>query len=186
MEDNQILDLYRARNPDAILQTDQKYGMYCRQISFRILRSREDAEECVNDTWLKTWNSIPPQQPHHLKAWLAKVTRNLSLDRWEQAQTLKRGGGRTTILLSELSDCIPSDSSVEQAMNDRALSAAISKWLRSQPPKNRVAFVRRYWYADSVSSVAKRVGLSEGGTKSLLHRLRNSLKTYLEQEGIAV
>ena len=186
MEDHQILDLYRARNPDAILQTDRKYGMYCRQISLRILRNKEDAEECVNDTWLKTWNSIPPQCPHHLKAWLGKVTRNLSLDRWEQNRTLKRGGGRTTVLLSELSDCIPSGNSVEQAMNDKALSAAISKWLRSQTPKNRVAFVRRYWYADSLSSVAKRVGLTEGGTKSLLHRLRNSLKTHLEQEGIFV
>ena len=186
MEDHQILDLYRARNPDANLHTDRKYGMYCRQISLRILRSKEDAEECVNDTWLKTWNSIPPQCPHHLKAWLGKVTRNLSLDRWEQTRTLKRGGGRTTVLLSELSDCIPSGHSVEQAMNDKALSAAISKWLRSQTPKNRVAFVRRYWYGESIREIAQACGAGESKVKSSLMRTRNGLRDVLEKEGVSL
>ena len=186
MEDEQILDLYWARNPDAILHTDEKYGAYCRQISLHILRSREDAEECVNDTWLRTWNNIPPQRPNHLKAFLGKLTRNLSLDRWDQLQAQKRGGGRTALLLSELSDCIPAASTMDRAMEDRAISAAISAWLRKQPPKNRVAFVRRYWYADSTRAVSQRLGLTEGGTKALLHRLRRSLKDHLEQEGIAV
>ena len=186
MEDEQILDLYWDRNPDAILQTDQKYGPYCRQISYHILRSREDAEECVNDTWLKSWHSIPPARPSHLKAFLGKLTRNLSLDRWDQAQAQKRGGGRTKLLLSELSDCIPAADSIEKAMEDKAISAAISRWLRQQTPKNRVAFVRRYWYADSMQAVAKRLGLTEGGAKSLLHRLRGSLKRHLEQEGIVL
>lgn len=186
MEDNQIVDLYWERNPDAILKTDEKYGLYCRQISYRILRSREDAEECVNDTWLKTWNSVPPTRPYHLKAFLGKLTRNLSLDRWDLLQAGKRGSGRTALLLSELSDCIPAAETVERTLEDKAISAAISQWLRNQQPKNRVAFVRRYWYADSVSTVAKQVGLTEGGTKALLHRLRKSLKTHLEQEGIAV
>lgn len=186
MDDSQILDLYWERNPDAVLQTDRKYGLYCRQVSFNILRSREDAEECVNDSWLKAWHSIPPTKPRHLRAYLAKLTRNVSLDRWDQLQARKRGGGRTTLLLSELSDCIPAAATVEQALEDRTISAAVSAWLRQQSPRNRVAFVRRYWYADSLSAVAKRVGLSEGGTKSLLHRLRRSLKDHLEQEGIAL
>lgn len=186
MEDSQILDLYWERNPEAISQTDQKYGAYCRQVSFQILRSREDSEECVNDTWLRAWNAMPPQRPGYLQAFLGKLTRNLSLDRWEHNRALKRGGGRTNLLLSELGDCIPAAGSLEQTMEDRAVSASISRWLRKQTSRNRVAFVRRYWYGDTLTQVAKRLGLSEGGTKSLLHRLRQSLKDHLEQEGIAL
>lgn len=186
MDDTQILDLYWGRDPEAIRQTDQKYGSYCRQVSFQILRNNQDAEECVNDTWLKAWNAMPPHRPGKLQAFLAKLTRNLSLDRWERDRAQKRGGGRTALLLSELEECVPAAGTMEQALDDRAVSAAISAWLRKQTPRNRAAFLRRYWYADTTTQVAKRLGLSEGGAKSLLHRLRQSLKAYLEQEGIEV
>lgn len=186
MEDEQILDLYWTRSESAIAETDRKYGAYCRQVSFHILRSREDAEECVNDTWLRAWRAMPPHRPRLLKAFLGKLTRNLSLDRWDYAHAEKRGGGRTGLLLSELSDCIPSPDTLERTLEDSAIAGAISAWLWKQPQRQRVAFVRRYWYADSVTEVAKRLGISEGGAKSLLHRQRQSLKAHLEREGIAL
>lgn len=186
MDDHTIVELYWARSENAIGETDKKYGTYCWQISYNILRNAHDAEECVNDTYLRVWNALPPQRPSVLRAFLARIVRNLSLDRWEQAHTQKRGGGQPAILLSELSDCIPAPGSVEQSLSDQALSEAISQWLRNQTTKNRVAFVRRYWYADSIRQIAKRLGLSESGAKSMLHRLRRSLKDHLEQEGIAI
>lgn len=184
MDDSAIVDLYWSRSEDAIWETSKKYGTYCWQISYNILRNAQDADECVNDTWLRTWNALPPKRPTILQAFLAKIVRNLSLDRWEQSHTKKRGGGQTAILLSELSDCIPSSVCVEQSMTDQALAETICHWLRTQPDKNRVAFVRRYWYADSVHQISKQLGLSESGTKSLLHRLRRGLKIHLEKEGI--
>ena len=186
MDDNAIMDLYWARSEDAILETNRKYGSYCRQISYNILHNSQDADECVNDTWLRTWNALPPQRPTKFQIFLAKIVRNLSLDRWEQSHAKKRGGGQTAILLSELSDCIPSPDSTEQALSEQALAKAISQWLHIQPLRNRVAFVRRYWYADTTQQVAKRLAISESAAKSLLHRLRRSLKDHLEQEGITV
>lgn len=186
MDDNAIIDLYWARSEDAITETDHKYGAYCRQIAYHILRDSQDADECVNDTWLRAWNSMPTQRPAKLQAFLAKLTRNLSLDRWDMAHAEKRGGGRTALLLSELSDCIPDSHTVEQALDDRAIADAISRWLKQQKPRDRMIFIRRYFYADAINAVAKRAGLTEGGTKSLLHRLRGSLKRHLEQEGIAL
>lgn len=186
MDDNTIVDLYWARSEDAIAETNKKYGSYCWQVSYNILRNSHDADECVNDTWLRTWNALPPQRPARLQAFLAKIARNLSLDRWEQSHAKRRGGGQTFILLSELSDCIPASDSIEQTLTDQAVSTAISVWLKNQSPKNRAAFVRRYWYADSIHQAAKRLGLSESATKSLLHRLRRSLKVYLEEEGIVL
>ena len=186
MDDSQILELYWERNPDAVLQTDRKYGLYCRQVSFNILRSREDAEECVNDSWLKAWHSIPPTKPRHLRAYLAKLTRNVSLDRWDQLQAQKRGGGRTALLLSELSDCIPAAGTVEQALEDRAISAAVSAWLRQQNPRNRVAFVRRYWYADSLTDIVQMTNMSYSSISVRLHRTKNKLKNLLAKEGVLV
>lgn len=185
MEDQQIIDLYWARSQQAVVETERKYAPYCRQVAYQILRSAQDADECVNDTWLRAWNAIPPQRPVRLQAYLARLTRNLSLDRLDQRQAKKRGGSMG-VLLSELSECIPSPDTVERVMENREISHAISAWLRQQPERSRVAFVRRYFYADSLSQIARRVGLSEGGVKSLLHRQRGSLRQYLEQEGIAV
>lgn len=185
MEDTQILDLYWARSEDAITETNRKYAPYCYRVSYNILRSSEDADECVNDTWLRAWNAIPPQRPTRLQAYLARLTRNLSLDRLDHRQAERRGGS-AGMLLSELSECIPSPDTVERTLDDREISAAISAWLWKQPERSRVAFVRRYFYAEPLSQVARRVELSEGGLKSLLHRQRVSLRRYLEQEGITI
>lgn len=185
MDDQQIITLYWSRSEEAIAETDRKYGAYCYRVSFNILHSDQDADECVNDTWFRAWNAMPPQRPSLLQAYLAKVTRNLSLDRLDQRQAQKRGRG-TDVLLSELSQCIPSTETMERILDGKEISAAISAWLRRQPERNRVAFVRRYFYADSLNQVARRVGLSESGVKSLLHRQRMSLRRHLEQEGIAL
>ena len=186
MEDHKIIELYWARSQQAIQESEDKYGPYCRSIARGILDREEDAEECVNDTWFRAWNAMPPQRPQKLQAFLGKIVRNVSLDRWDRAQAGKRGSGRAALLLSELSECVPSPQTVERALDDAAITAAISAWLRQQTPKNRVAFVRRYWYADSTAQVARQVGLTEGGVKSLLHRLRESLRNHLEQEGIVL
>lgn len=185
MDDQQIIELYWSRAEEAVAETDRKYGSYCYRVSYNILHSDQDADECVNDTWFRVWNAIPPQRPSRFQAYLAKVTRNLSLDRLDQRQAQKRGRG-TDVLLSELSQCIPSAETLERMLDDREISAAISVWLRKQPEKSRVTFVRRYFYADSLNQVARRVGLSESGVKSLLHRQRLSLRRHLEQEGIAL
>lgn len=185
MEDARIIELYWQRDAEAVAETDKKYGPYCLAVAENILRSGQDAEECVNDTWLRAWNAIPPQRPVQLRAYLAKLTRNLSLDRLDQRQAQKRGGPMG-VLLSELSECIPSPDTVEGTLDNRQIAEAISAWLREQPERSRIAFVRRYFYADSLSQIARRVGLSEGGVKSLMHRQRGSLRNYLEQEGIEV
>ena len=185
MEDARILDLYFARDQEAIRETDQKYGGYCHGISFRILNSHSDADECVNDTWLQTWNAVPPRRPRCFQAFLGRIVRNLSLDRWEFLHAQKRGGGRVEALLSELENCIPASlATPEQILTEREVGKVVSKWLEKQPKKNRVAFVRRYWYADSLAETAERIGCSESAAKSLLHRMRGSLQAYLEKEGM--
>ena len=185
MEDERILDLYFARDQEAIRETDRKYGDYCRGISFRILGSHGDADECVNDTWLQTWNAVPPQRPRYFKSYLGRIARILSIDRWVFIRAKKRGGDRVEVLLSELEGCIPDHlATPEQQLTAREIGRAVSRWLDKQPRKNRVAFVRRYWYADSLAETARRVGCSEVAVKSLLHRMRESLRTFLQQEGM--
>lgn len=183
MDDETILELYFVRDQRAIQETDQKYGSYCRRIACRILASREDAEECVNDTWLQAWNTIPPQRPRYFQAFLGRVTRNLSLDLWERRRAKKRGGGQTELLLSELEGCLPSPDGPERQLEAQELGEVLSRWLARQPKKNRVAFVRRYWYADSLAETAERIGCSTAAAKSLLHRMRGNLREYLDEEG---
>lgn len=183
MDDEAILTLYFARNQEAIQETERKYGAYCRRISQQILGSREDAEECVNDTWLQAWNKIPPQRPQSFQAFLGCIARNLSLDRWDRRQAKKRGGGQTKVLLSELEACLPSPDVLERRLEEQELGRILSRWLFQQPEKNRVAFVRRYWYADSLAETAARIGCTTGAAKSLLHRMRHNLRNYLVKEG---
>lgn len=183
MDDEAILELYFVRDQAAIRETNQKYGAYCRRISQKILGSRDDADECVNDTWLQAWNTIPPQRPQYFQAFLGRIARNLSLDRWDYRRAKKRGGGQTEVLLSELEGCLPSPEQPERRLEERELGEILSRWLSQQPKKHRVAFVRRYWYADTLTETAARIGCSTAAAKSLLHRMRHSLREYLEKEG---
>ncbi len=186
MEDNQIIDLYFARSESAIRHTDQKYGPYCRQIAYNILNDHFDSEECVNDTYLKTWNAIPPRRPSKLRLFLGKITRNLALDRFDWNHTAKRGGGELETSLEELHECIPSPVGTEETVENRELIRTLNAFLESLAPEARKLFLRRYWNLSPVKEIASFYGISESKVKMQLLRTRNALKAYLEQEGITL
>ena len=186
MEDEHIIDLYWDRNQNAINETAVKYGSYLHRISWNILRSHDDAEECVNDTYLRTWNAIPPDRPTAFQAWLGRITRNLSLDRWKRSRTAKRGGDSTEMLLGELDDCVPASCSTEQHLEDQAVADLISTFLRTLTTEQQLMFLGRYWYGESVADIAARLHCGEGKVKSTLFRTRKALKNYLEKEGVTL
>ena len=186
LEDSKIIDLYWARKEQALAETDAKYGNYCRTIARNILRNFEDTEECVSDTWLHAWNSMPPQRPGILSAFLGRITRNLSFDRCKYQQAAKRGGGALPLALDELGECIPASGRVEHELEQKELTAAIDRFLRTLPEKDCNLFLRRYWYVDSISVIADRYGMKENTVKSILFRTREKLRKFLGEEGIAV
>ena len=186
MEDSQIIDLYWARLEQAIQETDMKYGGYCRAIAHNILKSMEDSEECVSDTWLRAWNAMPPQRPSVLSAFLGRITRNLSLDRYKAARAEKRGGSSFPAALDELSECVPAPGRVEHALEERELAEAIDRFLRTLPERECSMFLRRYWYVDSMQSIPARYAIKENTAKSILFRTREKLRRYLAGEGIIV
>lgn len=181
MEDLKILSLYWNRNPDAIQEASAKYGKYCTSIAKNILGNDEDAEECVNDAQLRAWNSIPPQRPESLSAYLGKITRNLAFDRYRYRQAGKRGGGEIDGVLSELEDCISDGSSVEQELDKTLLTEAINAFLDTLSQKKRNLFLQRYWYAQSIPEIAKKNKMTEGNVSVTLSRIRNKLREYLEE-----
>lgn len=183
MEDHLIIALYENRSVDAIQETHTKYGSYCHTIAYNILRSHEDSEECVNDTYLKAWASIPPEKPKIFRAYLAKITRNLSLNRYNMSKTQKRGNGDIDLAFEELEECISSKSDMEQLMDEQTLSATITDFLATRDKLERIVFLRRYWYFNSIKEIALGYGMSESKVKSMLHRTRNKLGEHLKQEG---
>ncbi|SDM93464.1 RNA polymerase sigma factor [Acetanaerobacterium elongatum] len=184
MEDSEIVELYWERCETAITQTASKYGEYCRYISYSILHNREDAEECVSDTYLRAWNAMPQHRPNCLSAFLGKITRNLAFNRYKGYSAEKRGKGQIPLVLSELEDCLPSLSGMEQAIDERALSEAINRFLSVMPQRNRMLFIRRYWYTSPLKEIAQEYGMNENSVKSILFRERYRLKSFLEKEGI--
>lgn len=185
MEDEKILDLYWARDEQALSETEQKYGGYCRTIACGILSSREDAEECVNDTWLGAWNAIPPKRPGILSAFLGRITRNLAFDAYRASHAKKRGGA-LPLALDELDECIAGHGGVESALDEKALSRAIDAFLRTLPERECTLFLRRYWFVEPLREIAQRFELNENSVKSILFRTREKLRKYLEQEGFSV
>lgn len=183
MEDEAIIALYWARDEQAIAETQQKYGSYCRSIAQNILKNRSDMEECLNDTWLQTWNSLPPQRPRILPVYLGTITRNLSLSRCRAANTQKRDHGKLALVYEELQESIPGGISPEEQVILRELGSCIDQFLRKLPPRNCCIFLRRYWYMDTTLQIAARYGMTESGVKVNLHRTRKQLRAYLEQEG---
>lgn len=185
MEDAKIIELYWQRDEAAITETAQKYGAFCHAIAMNLLQVKEDAEECLNDTYHTAWNSMPPQKPERLRAWLGKVVRNLSLALWNKNHRQKRYSGMTA-LLDELEDCIPSSETVEQTIETKELSAAIDRWLMGLSGEDRSLFVRRYWNGTSLNDLASLWGVSPNKLAQKMFRLRLSLKTALEKEGITL
>lgn len=185
MEDTNIIDLYWARDEGAISASDEKYGRLCRTLSRNILGSHEDAEECVNDTWHRAWDTMPPLRPRSLRAYFAAITRNLSLNLWHKARAEKRGSG-LEVLLSELEDCLPAAESVEDTAASHELARVIDRWLAGLAQADRVAFLRRYWYGQQVAEIARQAGCFPNTMTKRLGRLRESLRRALEQEGILI
>ncbi|MDR0219990.1 MAG: sigma-70 family RNA polymerase sigma factor [Lachnospiraceae bacterium] len=186
MDDNKIIDLFWQRSEEGLAEVSAKYAKYCHSIAYRILGSNEDAEECVNDTWLRAWNAIPPARPGRLSTFLGKITRNLSLNRYEKQHAEKRGGGAVEIAIAELEDCLPARASVEEEVEENILAALVDNFLDTLPLRSRDVFVQRYWYLCSITDISTDLGLSENNVKSMLFRTRNKLKHYLEREGIAI
>ena len=183
MEDREIVNLYWERNSNAIKETASKYGGYCKAIAKNILGNNEDAEECVNDTYLNTWNSIPPNRPNVLPTYLGKITRNLSFDRFRQRHADKRGGGEIELVLDELGECVSGADSVEQKVEKKELIRAINSFLDTLSQEKCNIFLCRYWYAIPVSEIATRFGMSEGNVSVTLTRIRIKLKNYLKERG---
>lgn len=186
MEDDQIIKLYWARSEDAITQTARKYGSYCYTIAYNILHSSEDSEECVNDTYMKTWSSLPPQRPRKLSAFLGKITRNLSLDRYRHYTAEKRGSGQPVLALEELSGCVPATDSTEKDLDQMELTALLNRFLASLSSESRKCFMRRYWYFSPVSEIARDYGMTESKVKMSLLRSRNKLREMMEKEGVSL
>ena len=184
MEDSVIVSLYWDRDEQALRETANKYGPYCHTIAYNVVRNRQDAEECVNDTYVQAWNAMPPQKPTVLRAFLGKITRNLAINRYRAAHSKRRGGGQLPAVLEELEDCF--SDGPEAALEEAELTRLLDRFLRQLPPKDCIVFVRRYWYMDSLADIAGRCHMALGSVKSSLHRSRNKLKNYLEQEGIFV
>ncbi len=183
MEDTKILELYEARDGEAIAQTKQKYGRYCRAIAYRILQNEADAEEVENDTYLKAWNTIPPSRPSSLKAYLGMIARQLSFDAYEAKNAEKRGG--IALVLDELSECLPDAG--EGALHEGiALRDALNRFVRSLPEKTQTVFIRRYYYAYSIEEIAKTSHMTESYVTVLMLRTRKKLKKFLEKEGFSV
>lgn len=180
MDDERIIGLYWARSESAIAETERKYGGYCRTIARNILSNREDAEECVSDTWWKAWEAIPPQKPDRLRAFLGRITRNLSLDRIRRAQAQKH----LAEVLSELDECLPAPAA--DTVEQLHLTDCLNRFLSGLPKEKRRIFLLRYWYACPVVEVAKQMEMSKSKATSMLFRLRNDLREFLAKEDIFV
>ena len=182
MEDQKIVELYWERSEEAIKETDLKYGKYCHYIAYSILYCTEDAEECVNDTWIRAWNAIPPQRPVSFRAFLGRIVRNCSLQRYRNARAGKRGGGQVPLVLEELTDLL--SDGPEAQLEAAELGRLLERLVRQLPEKERLVFLRRYWYLDSIDAIARRYHMAASSVRASLSRSRKKLKQQLEQEGI--
>lgn len=203
MEDQDIIQLFWDRNQEAIGESEKKYGRYRHAISMRIVRSLEDAQECVNDTWLHAWEAMPPTWPGRLSVWLGRVTRNLSLNRLEKQQAQKRGGGESVLIFDELENLISNRCSAlsagayatratttslapDEAAITRELAAEISSWLWTLPDQKRHVFIGRYYYFTDLDTLVKQTGLPKNNLSVMLHRIRQDLRRYLRKRGYDV
>lgn len=186
MDDEQIMDLYFAREEQALTETKQKYGGYCFSLANGILNSYQDAEEVVNDTYWKAWNTIPPCRPNVFKLFLAKITRNLAFSRWRENTAQKRGGGEMELVLEELADCVPVPGGVEDNLNAKELSRSIRSFLDTLSLREQNIFLRRYFFVEESETIARRYGMRPGAVLRTLSRTRAKLRKYLLQEGYVV
>lgn len=183
MEDEKIISLYLSRNESALLETNKKYGSYCTAIARNILKNEQDTEECLNDLLMRVWEKIPPEKPKILAAFLAKITRNLAIDRYRKNRSEWRAGDEITLVLEELADCVSDKTDIQDMAEKHALLEAINRFLDTQPKRSRIAFVSRYCCCESVRSISKRLNMSENNVSVSLNRTRKKLCEYLAKEG---
>lgn len=184
MDDDRIVDLYWQRDERAIDETDIKYGGLCSSIAYGILANHQDSEECVSDTYMAAWNSIPPQRPKQLKAYLGRIVRNLSLNRARDSQAKKRGGGETGLIYDELENIISVDNRPEKSYEEKELAQAVDAFLSGLSGDDRLIFLYRYWMAQPVAKIAARFRCKPSRVNSSLHRSRQKLREYLIKEGL--
>lgn len=183
MEDRKILDLFWQRKEKAIAEVEKKYGNYCATVAGNILWDKEDIGECLNDTWYRAWKGIPPEKPGNLRMYLAKITRNLAIDKYRSNTAQKRGGTTVSLVLDELQECISGTGNVEQEMNVRQLGQIINSFLYTLPKRDANIFIRRYFYMEHTTVIAKGYGIQESNVHMILHRTRKKLKALLIKEG---
>ncbi|MBQ7337858.1 MAG: sigma-70 family RNA polymerase sigma factor [Clostridia bacterium] len=184
MDDEKIVALFHARDEAAIAQVQEKYATYCRVIAQRILTSPEDVEECVNDAYRRAWETIPPEKPQLLSAYIGMLTRHIALNRARDNRAQKRGGGSLPLILDEMQECIPDGQG--DAADDFILQDALNAFLGSLPQRTRMIFMRRYWYADSAAAIAADYRMKESSVNVLLFRTRKQLRAFLSEQGIYV
>ena len=184
MQDEKIIKLFFERDEQALTETKQKYSRYLHRVAQNILQNPQDAEECVNDTYLRAWNAIPPHRPTRLSVFLGKIARRLALDRYASLTADKRGGGNQAAILEEWRDALPDTDG--DPTDDMAVRDALSRFLRQLPAEKRRTFIRRYWYGDTIAAIATDSHTTESAVKMTLSRTRGELKTFLEKEGIAL
>ena len=184
MEDSKIIELFFARSEDAIKQTDDTYGRRLYHLAENIVKNGQDAEENVSDTYMKAWDTIPPQKPQHFFAYLAKICRNFALKKLDWKKAAKRNA-EVVSLTEEMEMCIP-DQARDREIEARELGMILDRFLRTLTPENQLVFLRRYWYADTIAGIAARYGISESAVLMRLNRTRSKLAAYLAKEGISV
>ena len=185
MEDSKIIELYFLRSEQAITETAEKYGAVTKKLAYNILHDLQDAEECVNDTYLGAWNTIPPQKPNPLLTYLCKILRNLAIKKYHSKTAAKRNS-TYDVALDELENCLPSSDSVEDSFNAAETARSINAFLKSLSPENRILFVRRYWHADSIEDLAELFSVSPHTVSVRLNRIREKLKKHLRKEGVSL
>ena len=185
MEDKEIIELFNERNQQAISKTAEKYGNYCYSISYNILANTEDCEECVNDTYMKAWQSIPPEYPRILSAYLGRITRNLSLNKYRSNSAEKRGGSAQNLIFEELKYCLRSEAT-DKDIDEIELTELINNFLKSLSEEKRKIFVRRYWYFSSIQEISEFYGITESKVKMTLHRTREKFRSFLEKEEVSI
>lgn len=186
MDDHDIIEAYFARSEEAIVKTADQYGDYCFAIAYRILCDEADASECVNDAYLRVWDSIPPQRPRSLRLFLGAIVRNLSLNMYERGHAQKRGGGQVKLALEELEGCLPSADMTQALTDDIVIRDCLKRFLQALPTKQRWVFMRRYWNMDTVRDIADAMGTSEDHVGVMLSRARKRLKEMLRKDGIHI
>lgn len=185
MDDRKIIGLFQERSEQAIRELAKKYGAVCTRIAKNILNNELDAEECVNDAWLGAWNSIPPQEPNPLQTYISRIVRNLAIKKYHANTAVKRNS-YYDVALDELESCLSSKETVELAYSAKELAGLIDDFLDGLDREDRIMFVRRYWYSDSVSDIAGMTGLSRNNVSVRLYRTRDKLRNYLKEEGVEV